>query len=189
MALKLGRGTTIWASSVGGNYLIWDVNNWDEANWAPGGGAGRALIVIAGLGSLVLHAYSYVTVQNDLLTFGETAVVAITRSVNTVSFAGQVLADFIANIEGSTAEFADTSYSDGSGGDIVTWAWEFGDGGTSSEQNPTYEYSVVTGSYTVSLTVTNALGNQSTANLRINLNPLSFYLVWDEGNWDQRHWL
>tara|TARA_B100000315_G_scaffold223352_1_gene228071 strand:+ start:6833 stop:10429 length:3597 start_codon:yes stop_codon:yes gene_type:complete len=37
-------------------------------------------------------------------------------------------------------------------GDIVAWDWDFGDGGTSSEQNPVYTYNDI-GVYTVSLTV------------------------------------
>jgi len=39
----------------------------------------------------------------------------------------------------------------------VTYAWEFGDGGTSAAQNPTYVYQDA-GCYTVTLTVTNDIG-------------------------------
>ncbi|MBC8172897.1 MAG: PKD domain-containing protein [Chitinophagales bacterium] len=38
-----------------------------------------------------------------------------------------------------------------------TYTWDFGDGGTSSEENPTYVYDVV-GEYTITLTVTNDCG-------------------------------
>ena len=37
---------------------------------------------------------------------------------------------------------------------IVSWNWSFGDGGTSTQQNPTHVYTAE-GSYTVSLTVSN----------------------------------
>jgi len=40
------------------------------------------------------------------------------------------------------------------------WSWEFGDGGTSSEQSPTHTYTA-NGTYTVNLTVTNAVGTDS----------------------------
>lgn len=40
----------------------------------------------------------------------------------------------------------------------TSWAWTFGDGGTSTDQNPLYTYTT-TGTYTVSLTVTNANGS------------------------------
>jgi len=43
----------------------------------------------------------------------------------------------------------------------TTWSWDFGDGvGTSTQQNPTYIYSSY-GTYTVSLTVTNAIGSDT----------------------------
>jgi PKD repeat protein len=40
----------------------------------------------------------------------------------------------------------------------ASWAWDFGDGGTSTLKNPTHVYSSV-GKYTVKLTVTNEIGN------------------------------
>ncbi|HLC15366.1 MAG TPA: PKD domain-containing protein, partial [Thermodesulfovibrionia bacterium] len=46
-----------------------------------------------------------------------------------------------------TVNFTDSSTSSGT---ITSWSWNFGDGGTSTEQNPTYEYSSA-GTYTVSL--------------------------------------
>ncbi|MEA3497203.1 MAG: PKD domain-containing protein, partial [Bacteroidota bacterium] len=36
---------------------------------------------------------------------------------------------------------------------IILWSWDFGNGGTSSSQNPTYSYTE-TGSYKVTLTIT-----------------------------------
>ena len=51
-------------------------------------------------------------------------------------------------------------FADRSTGDINTWAWDFGDGGTSTEQNPTYIYTAA-GRYTVSLTVTGPGGSDT----------------------------
>ena len=45
------------------------------------------------------------------------------------------------------------TFSDASTGNVSTYAWTFGDGGTSSLQNPSYNY-VTPGTYNVSLTVT-----------------------------------
>ncbi|MDG1900667.1 MAG: PKD domain-containing protein, partial [Bacteroidales bacterium] len=56
---------------------------------------------------------------------------------------------------GELAEFT------GTGSDISTWYWEFGDGGTSIEQNPSYMYAQ-TGIYIVSLTVTGTGTDQCT---------------------------
>jgi hypothetical protein len=62
-----------------------------------------------------------------------------------------------------TVSFADTSTSyDG----ITLWSWDFGDEGTSSEQNPTHPYKSV-GTYTVNLTVTEADGGTYTVNLTV----------------------
>ena len=47
------------------------------------------------------------------------------------------------------------------GAPIDTWAWDFGDGTTSGEASPLKTYTDP-GSYTVSLTVTSALGSDST---------------------------
>ena len=41
-----------------------------------------------------------------------------------------------------------------------TWEWDFGDGNTSTEQNPVHAYSE-TGTYTVTLTVTNSYGEST----------------------------
>ena len=54
-----------------------------------------------------------------------------------------------------TAQFTDKS-TEGSY-DITAWEWDFGDGGQSTEQNPGHTYDL-TGTYTVSLTVTTAAG-------------------------------
>lgn len=53
-----------------------------------------------------------------------------------------------------------TDSSDANGADITAWAWDFGDAGTSTEQNPSHSFAT-TGSYTVSLTVTNADGSDT----------------------------
>ena len=52
------------------------------------------------------------------------------------------------------------SFTDLSSGSIDTWSWTFGDGGSSSVQNPVYEY-VAAGIYTVGLTVTGPGGSDT----------------------------
>ena len=51
------------------------------------------------------------------------------------------------------------------GGEVTAWAWDFGDTGTSTVQNPSHTYTAV-GTYTVSLTVTGPGG--SNTNTKIN---------------------
>ena len=51
-------------------------------------------------------------------------------------------------------------FTDTSTGTPTKWKWDFGDGTTSTKQNPTHKYSKV-GSYTVKLTATNAKGSNT----------------------------
>ncbi len=53
-------------------------------------------------------------------------------------------------VENQSVEFDDESESPD--GEIVEWEWDFGDGSTSTEQNPTHAYEE-SGNYTVELTV------------------------------------
>lgn len=52
------------------------------------------------------------------------------------------------------------SFSDTSTGDITSWSWDFGDGGSSTLQNPTHIYDSA-GTYTAELTVTGPGGSDS----------------------------
>ena len=52
------------------------------------------------------------------------------------------------------------SFTDHSVGGITSWSWDFGDGATSTEQNPNHTYRTP-GTYTVSLTVTGPAGSNT----------------------------
>jgi len=71
--------------------------------------------------------------------------------------------DFVASPTGGfvplTVNFTDQSTDGGS--PILSWAWNFGDGGSSTVQNPTHQY-LTEGAYTVSLTATNGAGSNTT---------------------------
>jgi len=56
--------------------------------------------------------------------------------------------------------FEDLAFTYASTGSITTWAWDFGDGKTSTEQNPSHTYQQ-RGSYTVSLSVTGPGGTNT----------------------------
>lgn len=69
----------------------------------------------------------------------------------------------------------------------ATWSWKFGDGGTSTLQNPSHQYTAA-GTYTVSLTATNAAGsntltrtNYITATTPLSADftySVSWFLLW-----------
>lgn len=69
------------------------------------------------------------------------------------------------------------SFNDQSTNLPYSWAWDFGDGGTSVQQNPTHTYTT-DGTYTVSLIATNSFGSDDTVmtsliNVTTNNNLLS----------------
>lgn len=67
----------------------------------------------------------------------------------------------------------DTVFTDASTETPTSWLWDFGDGGSSVEQSPTHTYNVQ-GTYTVTLTATNATGNDDEVKTDyITANPLS----------------
>lgn len=80
-----------------------------------------------------------------------------------VNVTAAVTADFSANVtevqvnQGLTF----TASATGGSGVYATYAWNFGDGGTSNATNPNHSYAT-TGNYTVSLTVTDSLGTTDT---------------------------
>jgi len=55
-------------------------------------------------------------------------------------------------------------------GTLVSWLWDFGDGGNSTLQNPTHTYPAA-GVYNIDLTVTNSLGCTDTKSMDIQVFP------------------
>jgi PKD repeat protein len=61
-------------------------------------------------------------------------------------------------------------------GPIASYAWDFGDGGTSSQANPSHTYAAA-GSYPVSLTVTDGGGVSDTATQTVNVSAAGIAFV------------
>ncbi len=66
-------------------------------------------------------------------------------------------ADFSANKTTGNSTILQVQFSDKSTGSINSWKWDFGDGNTSTEQEPSHVYRK-SGNYTVSLTVSGTAG-------------------------------
>jgi PKD repeat protein/endonuclease I len=108
-------------------------------SWASGNGETCSISPIqAGTYHVLVHGYA---AYSGLALTGSYATATNTAPV----------ANFTFTTAGLTATFTDTSTD--SGGSVVGWAWNFGDGGTSTSRNPTRTYATA-GTRTVSLTVT-----------------------------------
>jgi PKD repeat protein len=68
------------------------------------------------------------------------------------------VADFTATPGSGNAPLA-VQFTDTSSGVVDAWSWDFGDGASSTAQNPGHSYAA--GTYTVTLTVENAAGNDT----------------------------
>ncbi len=130
------------------------------------------------------------TLQNPSHTYTTTGAFTVTLTVTTahgtdtrtkLGYMAVVkkppLADFAASpvdpTVNSTVQFEDRSlsYADTEGVPIASWLWNFGDGGTSTQQSPAHTYSKV-GKFDVSLTVSNTHGvNTATKTGYVTVRP------------------
>lgn len=105
-----------------------------------------------------LHGYTDNGVYTVSLTgtnsAGCSTTVTETNYINVALTQADFLPDVFGFCQPLEVNFSDSSVS---GSNIVSWEWDFGDGGTSNQQNPTYTYQN-TGIYDVNLVITNDLG-------------------------------
>ncbi|AKB82584.1 cell surface protein [Methanosarcina barkeri 3] len=105
------------------------------------------------------HKYSKAGVYTVKLTVTNAAGSNTVTKTNYITVAAKPAAAFSASPTSGktplTVKFTDTS-----AGTPIKWKWDFGDGTTSTKQNPTHKYSKA-GKYTVTLTVTNAAGSNT----------------------------
>jgi PKD repeat protein len=97
---------------------------------------------------------------------------AVTKTVNvTAASSGAPTAGFTVNCSSLDCTFTDQSTD--ANGTVVSWAWEFGDNGVSSAQNPPVHHYDATSRavYDLRLTVTDNDGLTSTTTAQITVSP------------------
>ncbi len=143
-------------------WKIWidynDDHDFDEAGEEEFSGYGSSTVsgsftVNPGINVLtrmrVSMKYATYPTSCETFTYGEVE----DYTANVASGGGNVppTANFTFTTSYLTAYFTDTSTD--SDGTVVAWSWNFGDGGTSTLQNPSHTYAAA-GTYNVTLTVT-----------------------------------
>ena len=83
-----------------------------------------------------------------------------TEKADYIDIGVPVVAAWAANATETKGFPATIAFTDHSTGEPTSWLWTFGDGSTSSVQNPTHTY-MIDGTYQVTLTATNAYGNDT----------------------------
>jgi hypothetical protein len=143
---------TVTVRNGGGGTLNWTLT--DDRTWLSGApasgalGAGASETVTVSVASAGLTPGDYagtVTISGA----GDSREVAVQYTVTATSVAPT--ASFDPDCTGLTCDFADTSTDPD--GTIVTWSWDFGDGATSTLQNPQHTYATG-GPFTITLVVT-----------------------------------
>ena len=98
-------------------------------------------------------------IDNNLADIGADDQEVVEKAIKVEEEVGPTAA-FTASVTTGTAplavQFTDQSTAGTSG--ITGWVWDFGDGGSSALQNPTYTYNAA-GTYTVKLTVSTTVGS------------------------------
>lgn len=138
--------------------------------------AGAAGLPIAYLGSTTVKSDGQWSVPVNLQVGQRVTATQIVPNGDTSSLATNVVVDVApAPVADFTSSQEDSSlkvdFVDASGGQPTAWSWDFGDGQSSNERNPTHEYASA-GDYTVTLTASNTSGGDSETK-SIHVDPVA----------------
>ena len=107
------------------------------------------------------HTYSSVGYYSVNLSITHADGTNYLRQTDYIKVYSPPVADFTADTMTGTFPLT-ISFTDASTGNPTSWAWDFGDSTTSTDQNPSHTYSTA-GTYTVNLTAVNAGGSNLTS--------------------------
>lgn len=132
--------------------------------WSPGGET------TSSLNNLPAGTYTYIVNDAFCRTYTGTATISA-NPVTTFSAASGVANDILVNgvCANIPAQFTDNSTA--SSGNITTWEWNFGDGGTDNTQNPSHTYTT-DGTYNIRLITITDEGCTDTTIVPVTVHPL-----------------
>ncbi len=129
--------------------------NWDTAQWAFGDGAQEY-----NSDATVTHTFESEGSFNVALKVSGPGGLNTEKKKDLISVSGYSgpIAAFTGAPTSGVAPLDVVFVDESTGGTMTAWAWDFGDGSTSTEASPTHSYAD-NGTYTVSLTVTTDLND------------------------------
>ena len=138
---------------------------------------------ISGTGQNPDHVYREPGVYSVRLTASDAYTTNSLTKKDYITVVNTPSADFAADNTKGITPF-NVRFSDKSTGNPTGWNWDFGDGATSTEQNPSHVYitsgTSVTNTYTVSLTATNINGNDKVTKvdyITVTQTPIAQFTV------------
>jgi PKD repeat protein len=161
------------ASNVGG-LLFPTSSSWAENTITWNNKPAASGPQFGAIGAVLLNAWVEVDVTSAVTGSGQVAFLLTSTSTNSATYSSREganppqlvvetgmpqppVADFSASPTAGTAPLS-VAFTDGSGGGPTSWSWDFGDGTSSSVQNPLHVYAGA-GNFTVTLTASNAQGS------------------------------
>lgn len=141
-------------TGVGRYIRFTDLSTNDPTTWVWDFGDGTT-----GTGNAPDHAYKQIGVYDVTLTASNQYTSASLTKKQYIAVVNIPRANFAADKTKGSGPFT-VYFTDLSGGNPTGWSWEFGDGGMSSDRNPSHTYAE-NGIYTVSMTASNANGQDT----------------------------
>jgi PKD repeat protein len=139
--------------------------------WEYNFGDGNSVVINSPANPNVTHTYDTYGVFNAVLTVvtNDSCSATTSRSIQILQ-SPQAIFDYDASCSGLPVQFTDLSQ-----GNLISWAWNFGDSGsglnnTSTQQNPVHTFQQA-GSYEVMLLMLNANGCNDTVSQTISISP------------------
>ncbi|OPY39265.1 MAG: PKD domain protein [Methanoregula sp. PtaU1.Bin051] len=150
-----------------------DLSNNNPTSWVWDFGDGST-----GYGKSPDHAYKKIGMYDVTLTASNQYTSTSLTKKQYITIINIPRADFVADKTKGQAPFT-VSFTDKSKGSPTAWSWNFGDGSTSTDQNPKHTYTT-NGIYTVALTASNANGGDTDTKeqyINVRMGPVADFQV------------